>query len=79
MYTESSQAKLLRVHSRWSCADIRLLILLVEVIVGGVRHELRLANGTSARWRSASVGVQALNEGGLEQQTTAGGPFFTSK
>ena len=53
-----------------------LLVSAVEEVVGGVGHQLSLAYRAGGRRNSSSSGIQALNEGGFEQEVPAGGPLL---
>ena len=53
-----------------------LLICPIEEVVGRVGHELSLTRGADAGRDSSAVGVQTLNEAGVEQEVTARGPFL---
>ena len=47
-----------------------------EVVVSRVGLELSLTHGAGDGWNSSAGRVQTLDEGGLEQEVTARGPFF---
>ena len=53
-----------------------LVVRSEEEVVGRVGHELSLTHGAGAGRNSSAVGVQTLNEAGVEQEVTARGPFL---
>ena len=55
-----------------------LLVSAVEEVVGGVGHQLSLAYRAGGRRDSSSCSIQALNEGGFEQEVPAGGPLLVA-
>jgi len=53
-----------------------VLVSAIEEVVGRVGHRLSLAYRAGGRRNSSSRGIQALNEGGFEQEVPAGGPLL---
>src|SRR4051794_26286400 len=60
------------------CRLVGLLILVVEEVVGTVRHQDGLTHRAGAGRRGPTPGIQALNKRSIRQEASARRPFFVT-